>query len=98
MDEKRSRAVGRYLWSTQASHPSINEGAVIDEFGHAEAETLIPYLKGLVAEMNKISIDWSENSLQSGADLYAEFIRRQHPELSEEAVIQLRNAFSYWWK
>ena len=98
MDDMRSRAVGTYLWSGQAGHPSSDEQAVVDEFGPEEAGRLLPYLKSLVEEMNHVSIDWDVNSLQTGAEVYADYVRRHHPELSDDAVIQLRNAFSYWWK
>jgi hypothetical protein len=98
MDDLRSRAVGTYLWSGGAGYPSADEQAVTDEFGAEAAAILLPYLKGLVDEMNHVPVDWSVHTLASGAEVYADHVRRNHPELSEEAVIQLRNAYSYWWK
>ena len=59
---------------------------------------MLPYLEGLVEEMNHVSIDWDVHSLRSAAEVYADHVLLHHPELSHDAVIQPRNAFSYWWK
>ena len=92
------RAVVVFLGYARATRPLRDEFSLAREFGAVRARRLVELIAALQREMHAIDIDWKTHSLVEASDAARAEMKRQHPELADEALNALAWAFRYAWR
>ena len=97
-DETLSRAVVTYIWGINGpGWPGERPEALSAVFGD-EALDLLPQVRALVSEAWPPYEEWGREDLLTATKRIADRLRRNHPELTDEAIESLANlcAYSMW--
>jgi hypothetical protein len=71
---------------------------LIDRFGSEKARALERKIKSIVTTLPSADQVMKCSDGMAVFNLAKAFLERHHPELDEQAVRDLSNEFSFWWK
>ena len=97
-DRVLSEAVIAYLGKGRSPFPRTDDEAVLTSVPDADAAAVLEKVHALAEECLSIRIDWSTHDLSQGGDEAKREMAARHPELSEDALVALRWAFTYNWR
>ena len=98
MQSEISTAVVLYIGFGVESHPRHDIERLNRAFGPAQATELTKRVKELIVEISSFVVDWNANTLISGTAQAREFMHKQRPELSDQALDALAWDFSWSWR
>jgi hypothetical protein len=76
----------------------LNPQRVTERFGEEVGLDLVQKVHAILDELYGVLPDWSAGDLASETDKAVHQVRRNHPELSDEALAALGWSFSFDWK
>lgn len=97
-DRVLSEAVIAYLGKGRSPFPRTDDEAVLTSVPDADAAAVLEKVHALAEECLSIRIDWSTHDLSQGGDEAKREMAARHPELSDDALVALRWAFTYNWR
>lgn len=95
---KLNLAIALYVGYGVTSFPKPNGERLIAEFGKDDAGALEAEVCKVLADVDEIQIDWSQNDLEGAISLVISELLRTHPYLDKSALSAIRWHFSYLWK
>jgi len=93
-----SEGIVLYLGFGKERSPCEDSVGLVAEFGKEKASFIENKIVGLINEANSIQINWDVNSLSSAGKEVHELIRRNHPQLSEQALRAIEWKFTFDWR
>ncbi len=97
-DRELSQAIVAFLGDGRTAVPANDEAAVVACAGETDPTVLLGKVRAIVGECLSVPIEWSGISLGEGGDLARRAMSRRHPELTAEALDELRWMFTYNWR
>ena len=86
------------VWIGRVGYLDGGESALIDRFGRDMAIKLVPRIRTLKDEFFSSDAAHTVAGLREMAEVAASQFRLKHPEIWEEAIRQLANAYAFAWK
>ena len=96
-DELLSRAMVAFLDGSRKPYPSEDEEALCKAVGADAALDLLPKLRAILTEVFDTSIEWIGYTYEPFVRVQDE-VRRNHPELTEQAVVAVGRYWSWCMK
>jgi hypothetical protein len=93
-----SQAIIAWIGWGERSWPSQDERRIVDSVGSDKAAELLPRLRELKKEFFESNARHTVANLQDMGEAAAGEFRRQHPEISDEAVQALTWLYTYTYK
>lgn len=97
-DRELSQAIISFLGAGRTAWPASDEAAVIACAERTDPQVLVGRVRAIIGECLSVPLDWSGISLFEGGDLARRAMALRHPELTAEALDELRWMFTYNWK
>ncbi len=97
-DRELSRAIVAFLGAGRSALPASDEAAVVAIAVETAPTVLLGRVRAIVGECLSVPVEWSGISLGEGGDLARRAMSRRHPELTAEALDELRWMFTYNWR
>jgi hypothetical protein len=93
-----NEALPVYLGVGVSSYPVERVERLVAAFGRTEGTRLAAEADALIAELFRLTPDWTHHTLLSGTEYAVAALRRAHPELDDAAAKALGWHFSFSWK
>ncbi|MFJ2368791.1 hypothetical protein [Microbacterium sp. NPDC087665] len=97
-DRELSQAIIAFLGSGRTAWPASDESAVVACAVETDPTVLLGRVRAIIGECLSVPVDGSGISLTEGGDLARKAMALRHPELTVEALDELRWMFTYNWK
>jgi hypothetical protein len=96
--DELSQALILYLGFETANTPAKDSTAVYRVFGEPRGSRLEAEVRSVLAEMDRLPVDWSTETLETVGELARSAMHALHPALSDSALDALAWRFTWSWR
>jgi hypothetical protein len=95
-DTALSTAIVEAIGHTAAPH--VDTARLVEIYGEAEGGRIATEVLALVAEANKLPIEWGDKTLVQGVNDIMSRFRKTHPGLSVDALREIGRCVGWNWR